>query len=190
MDRICSDYIPQTQFLLQKYLSYQSFGQGEPYLSACRKRKGRARREARKRDRASFKSTPTPANNLSEETKWVLYCGFRFCHFVCSFSQVISCLEKQIRKLREELIQANALRDQQLLDLSLQCDEEKLKAARDKEAALNSVKMEMEKVILDLKKKHMAETEAALNKVRDSHRAAPRGRRGVITPKVSWVKFP
>ncbi|XP_062362561.1 centrosomal protein of 112 kDa [Cinclus cinclus] len=78
--------------------------------------------------------------------------------------QVISSLENQICKLREELIQANALRNHQLLDLSLQRDEEKLKAARDKEAALNSLKMEMEKVISDLKRKHTAETEAALNK--------------------------
>ncbi|NWW32563.1 CE112 protein, partial [Panurus biarmicus] len=78
--------------------------------------------------------------------------------------QVISCLEHQIRKLREELIQANALRNHQLLDLSLQRDKEKLKAARDREAALNSLKTEMEKVISDLKKKHTAETEAALIK--------------------------
>ncbi|XP_066188460.1 centrosomal protein of 112 kDa [Sylvia atricapilla] len=78
--------------------------------------------------------------------------------------QVICGLEHQIRKLREELIQANALRNHQLLDLSLQRDEEKLKAARDKEAALNSLRIEMEKVISDLKKKHTAETEAALIK--------------------------
>ncbi|XP_068066128.1 centrosomal protein of 112 kDa [Anomalospiza imberbis] len=78
--------------------------------------------------------------------------------------QVISGLENQILKLREELIQANALRNRQLLDLSLQRDEEKLKASRDKEAALNSLKMEMEKVISDLKKRHTADTEAALKK--------------------------
>ncbi|XP_077044229.1 centrosomal protein of 112 kDa isoform X3 [Agelaius phoeniceus] len=78
--------------------------------------------------------------------------------------QVISGLESQIRKLREELIQANALRNHQLLDLSLQRDEEKLKASRDKEEALNSLKMEMEKVISELKRRHTAETEAALRK--------------------------
>ncbi|XP_039572319.1 centrosomal protein of 112 kDa isoform X1 [Passer montanus] len=78
--------------------------------------------------------------------------------------QVISGLENQIHKLREELIQANALRNHQLLDLSLQRDEEKLKASRDKEAALNSLKMEMEKVISELKRRHTAETEAALRK--------------------------
>nr|XP_026653727.1 centrosomal protein of 112 kDa isoform X2 [Zonotrichia albicollis]XP_026653728.1 centrosomal protein of 112 kDa isoform X2 [Zonotrichia albicollis]XP_026653729.1 centrosomal protein of 112 kDa isoform X2 [Zonotrichia albicollis] len=78
--------------------------------------------------------------------------------------QVISGLESQIRKLREELIQANNLRNHQLLDLSLQRDEEKLRATREKEEALNSVKMEMEKVIAELKRRHTAETEAALRK--------------------------
>ncbi|XP_057894763.1 centrosomal protein of 112 kDa isoform X2 [Melospiza georgiana] len=78
--------------------------------------------------------------------------------------QVISGLESQIRKLREELIQANALRNHQLLDLSLQRDEEKLRATREKEEALNSVKLEMEKVIAELKRRHTAETEAALRK--------------------------
>ncbi|XP_063265535.1 centrosomal protein of 112 kDa isoform X2 [Prinia subflava] len=75
--------------------------------------------------------------------------------------QVICNLEHQIRKLREELIQANTLRNHQLLDLSLQWEQERLKAARDKEAALNNLKIEMEKVISDLKEKHTAETEAA-----------------------------
>ncbi|XP_074411234.1 centrosomal protein of 112 kDa isoform X2 [Zonotrichia albicollis] len=78
--------------------------------------------------------------------------------------QVISGLESQIRKLREELIQANNLRNHQLLDLSLQRDEEKLRATREKEEALNSVKLEMEKVIAELKRRHTAETEAALRK--------------------------
>lgn len=93
-------------------------------------------------------------------------------------------MEHQIRKLREELIQANTLRDHQLVELCLQRDQEKLKAAQDKEASLNSLKAEMEAVISDLKKRH-AETEAALIKVRDSQRAAPWGTRAVITPKVS-----
>ncbi|XP_053816152.1 centrosomal protein of 112 kDa isoform X2 [Vidua chalybeata] len=79
-------------------------------------------------------------------------------------SQVMSGLENQIRKLKEELIQARALRSRQLLDLSLQRDEEKLRASRDKEAALNRLKMEMEEVISDLKKRHTTETEAALKK--------------------------
>ncbi|NXX29863.1 CE112 protein, partial [Nicator chloris] len=78
--------------------------------------------------------------------------------------QVISTLEHQIRKLREELIQANTLRNHQLLELSLLRDEDRLKAAQDKEAALSSVKVEMERVISDLKMKHTEETEAALMK--------------------------
>ncbi|XP_027547252.1 centrosomal protein of 112 kDa isoform X4 [Neopelma chrysocephalum] len=78
--------------------------------------------------------------------------------------QVICSLENQILRLREELIQANSLRNQQLLDLSRQRDEEKVKAAREKEATVNKMKMETEKMILDLKKKHAAETEKVLNK--------------------------
>lgn len=154
----------------------------------CAGEKGKGKK--RKRDRASPESVPTPAGSVLGEAKWVLCCGFGFCHSVCSCSQVISCLERQIRKLRDELIQANALRNHQLLDLSLQRDEEKLKAARDKEAALNSLKVEMEKVISELKMKHTAETEAALNKVRDLPRAALRGERGMSTPRVSWAQFP
>ncbi|XP_027510229.1 centrosomal protein of 112 kDa isoform X4 [Corapipo altera] len=78
--------------------------------------------------------------------------------------QVICNLENQILRLREELIQANSLRNQQLLDLSRQRDEEKLKAAREKEATVNKMKMETEKMILDLKKRHAAETEKVLDK--------------------------
>ncbi|XP_027746181.1 centrosomal protein of 112 kDa isoform X2 [Empidonax traillii] len=78
--------------------------------------------------------------------------------------QVICNLENQILRLREELIQANSLRNQQLLDLSCQRDKEKLKAAREKEAAVNKMKMETEKMILDLKKRHAAETERVLDK--------------------------
>uniref|UniRef100_A0A8C5TB17 Uncharacterized protein n=1 Tax=Malurus cyaneus samueli TaxID=2593467 RepID=A0A8C5TB17_9PASS len=77
---------------------------------------------------------------------------------------MISDLEDQIRILREELIQANSLRDQQLLNLSLQKNEEMKAAVRDKEVALSSLKMEMENAMLELKKRHQAETEAALDK--------------------------
>ncbi|NXU91510.1 CE112 protein, partial [Xiphorhynchus elegans] len=78
--------------------------------------------------------------------------------------QVICNLENQILKLREDLIQANCLRNQQLLDLSRQRDEEMLKAARDREAAVNKMKVETEKMILDLKKRHAVETEKVLDK--------------------------
>lgn len=155
----------RAHFLLQKYPSYQFFGQGELYLFIC---------VQEEQEEQPGKGSEHPLSLLLPQLtacwrKPSGFCavGFGFGHFVCSFPQVICGLEHQIRKLREELIQANALRNHQLLDLSLQRDEEKLKAARDKEAALNSLRIEMEKVISDLKKKHTAETEAALTKVRD-----------------------
>ncbi|NWU48779.1 CE112 protein, partial [Dromas ardeola] len=78
--------------------------------------------------------------------------------------QVICDMENQIHKLREELIQVNAQRKQQLLELSHQWEEEKQRVARDHETALNKLKVEAEKMTLDLKKIHAAETEKALEK--------------------------
>ncbi|XP_071430117.1 centrosomal protein of 112 kDa isoform X2 [Pithys albifrons albifrons] len=78
--------------------------------------------------------------------------------------QVICNLEKQILQLRQELLEATRVRNQQLLELGRQRDEERLRAARDKEAALSNVRGEAEKMILDLKKRHTAETEKVLDK--------------------------
>uniref|UniRef100_A0A8C0BD23 Centrosomal protein 112 n=1 Tax=Buteo japonicus TaxID=224669 RepID=A0A8C0BD23_9AVES len=96
--------------------------------------------------------------------------------------QVICDMENQIHVLREELIQVNAQRKQQLLELSHQWEEEKQRAARDHETAVNKLKVEAEKMTLDLKKIHVAETEKALDKVRGLHRAASCGmaKRGAI----------
>ncbi|KAM6376778.1 centrosomal protein of 112 kDa isoform 1-T2 [Pluvialis apricaria] len=78
--------------------------------------------------------------------------------------QVICDMENQIHKLREELMQVNAQRKQQLLELSHQWEEEKQRVARDHETALKKLKVEAEKITLDLKKLHAAETEKALEK--------------------------
>ncbi|NXC16513.1 CE112 protein, partial [Corythaeola cristata] len=78
--------------------------------------------------------------------------------------QVICDMENQIQKLREELILVKAQWKQQLLELSRQWDEEKQRAARDHEAAVNKLKGEAEKTMLDLKKIHAAEMEKALDK--------------------------
>ncbi|XP_054077280.1 centrosomal protein of 112 kDa isoform X5 [Rissa tridactyla] len=78
--------------------------------------------------------------------------------------QVICDMENQIHKLREELIQVNAQRKQQLLELSHQWEEKKQRVARDHETALNKLKVEAEKMTLDLKKIHAAEIEKALEK--------------------------
>ncbi|XP_058026461.1 centrosomal protein of 112 kDa isoform X7 [Ahaetulla prasina] len=78
--------------------------------------------------------------------------------------QIICDMEAQIHSLREELIQVNTQRKQQLVELSLLREEEKQRAARDHETTMNKVKAESEKMILDLKKTNAAEKEMALEK--------------------------
>ncbi|XP_034268553.1 centrosomal protein of 112 kDa isoform X7 [Pantherophis guttatus] len=78
--------------------------------------------------------------------------------------QIICDMEAQIHTLREELIQVNTQRKQQLVELSLLREEEKQRAARDHETAMNKKKAESEKMILDLKKTNAAEKEMALEK--------------------------
>uniref|UniRef100_A0A670I143 Centrosomal protein 112 n=1 Tax=Podarcis muralis TaxID=64176 RepID=A0A670I143_PODMU len=78
--------------------------------------------------------------------------------------QIISDMEAQIHTLREELIQVNTQRKQQLVELSLLREEEKQKTLRDHEAAMNKLKVESEKMILDLQKSNATEMEMALEK--------------------------
>ncbi|XP_029455189.1 centrosomal protein of 112 kDa isoform X2 [Rhinatrema bivittatum] len=80
-------------------------------------------------------------------------------------SQTICDLENQMHMLREELIQVNSQRKQQLVELGLLREDEKQKAAREHETALNKLKTEMEKMKMDLQKKHASETEITLEKV-------------------------
>ncbi|XP_053231333.1 centrosomal protein of 112 kDa isoform X2 [Podarcis raffonei] len=78
--------------------------------------------------------------------------------------QIISDMEAQIHTLREELIQVNTQRKQQLVELSLLREEEKQKTLRDHETAMNKLKVESEKMILDLQKSNATEMEMALEK--------------------------
>ncbi|XP_049493630.1 centrosomal protein of 112 kDa isoform X1 [Panthera uncia] len=79
-------------------------------------------------------------------------------------SQVIADMEAQVHKLREELIHVNSQRKQQLVELGLLREEEKQKAARDHETAVYKLKAESEKMKLELKRAHAAETDVALEK--------------------------
>ncbi|XP_057392315.1 centrosomal protein of 112 kDa isoform X3 [Balaenoptera acutorostrata] len=79
-------------------------------------------------------------------------------------SQVIADMEAQVHKLREELISVNSQRKQQLVELGLLREEEKQRAARDHEAAVNRLKAESEKMKIELKQTHATETEMALQK--------------------------
>ncbi|XP_059854172.1 centrosomal protein of 112 kDa isoform X5 [Delphinus delphis] len=78
--------------------------------------------------------------------------------------QVIADMEAQVHKLREELISVNSQRKQQLVELGLLREEEKQRTARDHEAAVNKLKAESEKMKIELKKTHAAETEMTLEK--------------------------
>ncbi|XP_072795548.1 centrosomal protein of 112 kDa isoform X2 [Vicugna pacos] len=80
-------------------------------------------------------------------------------------SQVIADMEAQVHKLREELINVNSQRKQQLVELGLLREEEKQRAARDHETTVNKLKAESEKMKIELKKTHAAETEMTLEKI-------------------------
>ncbi|KAI5277351.1 hypothetical protein MUG91_G144n169 [Manis pentadactyla] len=79
-------------------------------------------------------------------------------------SQVIADMEAQVHKLREELIHVNSQRKQQLVELGFLHEEEKQRAARDHETTVNKLKAESEKMKIELKKTHAAETEMTLEK--------------------------
>uniref|UniRef100_A0A8C0LV26 Centrosomal protein 112 n=2 Tax=Canis lupus TaxID=9612 RepID=A0A8C0LV26_CANLF len=79
-------------------------------------------------------------------------------------SQVIADMEAQVHKLREELIHVNSQRKQQLVELGLLREEEKQRAARDHETTVYKLKAESEKMKMELKKTHAAETEVTLEK--------------------------
>uniref|UniRef100_A0A2K6P713 Centrosomal protein 112 n=1 Tax=Rhinopithecus roxellana TaxID=61622 RepID=A0A2K6P713_RHIRO len=80
-------------------------------------------------------------------------------------AQVIADMEAQVHKLREELINVNSQRKQQLVELGLLREEEKQRATREHEIVVSKLKAESEKMKIELKKTHAAETEMTLEKV-------------------------
>jgi centrosomal protein CEP112 len=76
-------------------------------------------------------------------------------------------MEAQVHKLRQELVNVNSQRKQQLVELGLLREEEKQKAARDHETAVSKLRAESEKMKIELKKTHAAEKELTLEKVSD-----------------------
>ncbi|XP_072270178.1 centrosomal protein of 112 kDa [Pyxicephalus adspersus] len=79
-------------------------------------------------------------------------------------AKTISELEAQVYKLKEELIQVNAQRKQQLLELGHLREEEKQRSAQEHQIALSKLRREMEGTKLELQKKHAAHTQEALEK--------------------------
>jgi centrosomal protein CEP112 len=67
--------------------------------------------------------------------------------------------------LQEDLVQANQLRKQQLLELGLLREEEKQKMHRDYQNQMSKLRSEMEQQRLELEKKSSLETEQMLEKV-------------------------
>ncbi|XP_068120159.1 centrosomal protein of 112 kDa isoform X6 [Hyperolius riggenbachi] len=78
--------------------------------------------------------------------------------------QTISELEAQIYRLKEELIQVNAQRKQQLLELGHLREEERQKNAQEHQMALSKLRAEMESTRLELQKKHKIQTQEAMEK--------------------------
>ncbi|XP_055875156.1 centrosomal protein of 112 kDa-like isoform X4 [Biomphalaria glabrata] len=72
--------------------------------------------------------------------------------------------ERCIRELREDLLQANQLRKQQLVELGLLREEEKQKMHRDHEAEIARVRGEMEQQRLALQRTHSTDMENVLEK--------------------------
>ncbi|XP_021353692.1 centrosomal protein of 112 kDa-like isoform X2 [Mizuhopecten yessoensis] len=76
----------------------------------------------------------------------------------------ISSVERQNQELREEIVQANQLRKQQLVELGLLREEEKQKMQREQESELARLRSEMEQQRLELQKTHSTEMEKMLEK--------------------------
>ncbi|XP_078313644.1 centrosomal protein of 112 kDa-like isoform X4 [Crassostrea virginica] len=76
----------------------------------------------------------------------------------------ITQYERQIQELREEVVQANQLRKQQLVELGLLREEEKQKMLREHESEVTKLRSEMEQQRLDLQKTHSTELEKMLEK--------------------------
>ncbi|KAK3093597.1 hypothetical protein FSP39_017877 [Pinctada imbricata] len=76
----------------------------------------------------------------------------------------ISQYERQIQELREEVVQSNQLRKQQLVELGLLREEEKQKMLREHESEMSKLRSQMEQQRLELQKTHSTELERMLEK--------------------------
>ena len=74
-------------------------------------------------------------------------------------------LEEQVRTLREELVAANTLRRNQLVELGLLREEERQKASRDHEIVKAKLEADMDKLRTELHKQHAKDLEDHTHKV-------------------------
>ncbi|XP_047212814.1 centrosomal protein of 112 kDa-like isoform X4 [Girardinichthys multiradiatus] len=78
--------------------------------------------------------------------------------------QTISDLEAQVSSLHEELQQVHALHKQKLAEMALLQEEERQKASLNKEASMQQLRSDMERIANDLKRSHQQEMDATLHK--------------------------
>ncbi|XP_053390838.1 centrosomal protein of 112 kDa-like isoform X2 [Mercenaria mercenaria] len=79
----------------------------------------------------------------------------------------IASLDLREQELREEVVQSNQLRKQQLVELGLLREEEKQTMQREQETEMNKLRSEMEQQRLELQKTHSTEMEHVLGKTND-----------------------
>ncbi|XP_041672866.1 centrosomal protein of 112 kDa [Cheilinus undulatus] len=79
-------------------------------------------------------------------------------------AQMVSDLESQLSGLHDELQEAHAQHKEQLAELALLREEEKQKAFLDKEASLDRLRSDMERICTDLQTSHQQERDAAQEK--------------------------
>lgn len=85
-------------------------------------------------------------------------------HFYVNL-QTVSDLEAQVSTLHDELQQAHEQHKQKLAEMVLLQEEERQKATHAKEAAMQQLRSDMERMANDLKKSHQQEMDANLEKV-------------------------
>ncbi|XP_076020693.1 centrosomal protein of 112 kDa [Genypterus blacodes] len=79
-------------------------------------------------------------------------------------AQTLSDLSEELGSLREELQMCRAHHKQQLTEMALLLDEEKQKAALDKEASLEKLRTDMERIRSNLERSHQQEKDSAQEK--------------------------
>lgn len=74
-------------------------------------------------------------------------------------------MEAQVSSLHEELQKVHALHKQKLAEMALLQEEERQTAALNKEASMQQLRSDMERIAKDLKRSHQQEMDATLKKV-------------------------
>lgn len=77
-------------------------------------------------------------------------------------------MEAELAAVTEQLQGARAQHKRQLAEVTLQREEERQKAHRDKEESLDRLRSDMEDVRRDLERRHQQEKAAAQEKVREA----------------------